>query len=366
MSVANFNFVVLSVVKHQYLALALAAHPRFTPVVVADDPDQPDFVHERNQEFADKFHIPYVRDVEKACGEYDVQVAAVSSQAERHCDLSVRAADAGLHVAQDKPMSTRLAECDRLVAAVARNGVKFLLWNRNFLPALIQARAAIAGGRIGELRAIHVDFYFSKDSGPPKGSRAAGDAPIDWEQHQLKLHATGADGGIGKRAMGELEIEGIYPLGYIHMLSGAPVRRVFARTASHFHQANVDNDVDDLGTVTLEMAGGVVGSLAIGRIGAASHPDIGEIKLHILGSKGAMVVSEARPEVAIYYRDQPAQEFRDQRIADDNNFQLADDLARAIDTDGDTVLNAQAGRDICATVTAALESARSGTAVDVR
>ena len=129
-------------------------------------------MHKRNQKFADEFGIPYVRDVAKAIAEYDLDMAAVSPEAERHCDLAVRAADAGLHVIADKPMSTRLSECDRLVEVVQRNDVKFLLWNRNYLPAVVQTKEAIDSGAIGELQAIHVDFYFSKDAGPPKGSRA--------------------------------------------------------------------------------------------------------------------------------------------------------------------------------------------------
>ncbi len=171
--------------------------------------------------------------------------------------------------------------------------------------------------------------------------------------------------GTGTTPIGELHIEGIYPLAYIHMLAGRPVQRVFARTAAHFHQVNVDNDVDDLGTVTLEMEGGVLGSLCIGRIGAASHPDIGEIKLHLIGSKGALVVSEARPEVGIYYRDQPQGEFKHERIANDNDFMLAENFAMAIDSGGETILNAHAGRAICATVVAAVESGRSGKPVEV-
>jgi UDP-N-acetylglucosamine 3-dehydrogenase len=266
---------------------------------------------------------------------------------------------------QDKPMSTVVSECDRVVEAVERNNVRFLLWNRNYLPALVHAREIVESGELGDIRAIHVDFYFAKDSGPPKGSRGAADAPIDWQTRQIEVHVTGADGGIGTTPIGELHIEGIYPLAYIHMLAGGPVQRVFARTAAHFHQVNVDNDVDDLGTVTLEMEGGVLGSLCIGRIGAASHPDIGEIKLHLIGSKGALVVSEARPEVSIYYRDQPQGEFKHERIANDNDFMLAENFARAIDTGGETILNARAGRAICATVVAAVESGRSGKPVEV-
>src|SRR5438445_7780118 len=93
----RFRCAVLSVVKHDYVPRGVAAHPRFELVVIADDPDRPDWTHQRNQELANEFKIPYVRDVEKAIGDYGAQVAVVSSEAERHCDLSVRAANAGLH-----------------------------------------------------------------------------------------------------------------------------------------------------------------------------------------------------------------------------------------------------------------------------
>ena len=88
--------------------------------MVADDASQPEWVHERNQKLADELNIPYVRGVEAALRDYDVQVACVSPEAERHADLSVRAANAGLHVVQDKPMSTLVSECDRVVEAVER------------------------------------------------------------------------------------------------------------------------------------------------------------------------------------------------------------------------------------------------------
>ena len=111
----SFRCAVLSVVKHAYVPLGVAAHPRFELVVVADDPSQPEWVHERNEKFAREQGIPYVRDVERSLADYNVDVAVVSSQAERHCDLSVRACEAGVHVVQDKPMSTRVSQCDRIV-----------------------------------------------------------------------------------------------------------------------------------------------------------------------------------------------------------------------------------------------------------
>lgn len=360
-----FRCAVLSVAKHDYVARGVASHPRFELTVVADEPHVPDWLHERNQLFADAQQIPYVRDVERALREFNVQVAIVSPEAERHCDLSVRAARAGVHVIQDKPMSTSRSECDRLVEAVEQSGVRFLMWNRNGIPAVWKARQQIEQGAIGRPIAVHADFYFAKDAGPPKGTRQPGYPPINWLAHQIASHVDGSDGGLGREPMGELAVEGIYPLGYIRMLTGAEAVRVFARSTAHFHQAHADNGVEDLASVTLEMERGIVATLAIGRIGLASHPSGGEIKLRILGTEGALVINEARPDVGLYYRNQPAKEARQRRVANENDFLLADDFARAIDTNGETILDARASRRIFATFEAALQSCQTGAVVEV-
>ena len=356
----RYRVAVLSVPKHAYLPLGVAAHPRFDLVVVADDADQPAWVHERNGLFADQQQIPYVRDVASALRDFGAQAAVVSSQVDRHCDLAVRAADAGLHVIIDKPMSTTLAECDRLVAAVERNGVRFLMWNRSTLPAVLQTRAAVARGDIGRLHAVHIDFYFAKDAGPPLGARPAGEPPRSWLDHQIASHSTGADGGLAATPVGELSIEGVYPLAYLWSITGANVRRVYCRAATQFHQVYADNGVEDIASLTLELEHDILATIAVGRIGAASHPDLGEISLHAIGSAGALVVKEARPEVGVYYRGQPDAEFRHRRVGSEGDFMLMQDFAEALDASRPTLLDARPSRAIMATVRAALESARTG------
>ena len=93
-STPPFRLGALSVVKHDYLPRAVAMHPRFELVCVADDADRPTWTHERNQLFADEFGVPYVKDVARAIEQFGLEAAAISPEAERHCELAARAAQA--------------------------------------------------------------------------------------------------------------------------------------------------------------------------------------------------------------------------------------------------------------------------------
>ena len=121
-----------------------------------------------NLEFAQRHNIPYIMDIEKAFQDHIADFVVICSEAERHCDLAVRAANFGLSIISDKPMSNRLSECERLFHSVKINKVKYMLWNRNFLPALLKAKQILSDRNLGPINSFHVDFFFSKDSGPPK------------------------------------------------------------------------------------------------------------------------------------------------------------------------------------------------------
>ena len=57
-----FRSAVLSVVKHDYVPKGMFSHARLAPVVVADDAEQPEWVHERNQKFADEYTVHDIGD----------------------------------------------------------------------------------------------------------------------------------------------------------------------------------------------------------------------------------------------------------------------------------------------------------------
>ena len=331
--------IALGGARHCYFArTAAGGHPRFRLVAVADAPSAPEWSLARARARAAELRVPFVDDVERAISRFRPQAACVSPATSRHAELTEVACAAGLHVIQDKPMADTLEDCTRIVRAVRRAGTRFLLWNRNGAPAIRQARDLLERGALGTLRAIHVDFYFAKDAGPRIGEGRPAPPDPSWEP------------------LGELSVEGIYPLAYLAHLVRSPVATVFARATSHFHQRHRDHGIEDLASLSLRLDDGVLASISLGRIGRAS---LGEIALRLIGSGGSAVIAEPRPEVAVYHRGAAPSAFRHRRVDEDAGF-LLDDLAHAIDTGGRTVCDEVDGWRIAATVHAALASARSG------
>lgn len=343
----RYRVLALSAAKHDYVPLAFKDHPRFQVVGVSDEPSAADWVHESNERLAADLDVPYEPGVDTAIARHRPDVAVVSSEASRHALLSVRAAQAGLHVVQDKPMAPTVDDCDAIVNAVERAGVQFLLWNRNTQPAIEEARRIVHAGEIGEPRAIHVDFFFCKDAGVLLGSDEPEDVPDSWLSD------------------GELSVEGIYPLAYMRHILDLDAVRAFGRASAHFFRRHAEHGVEDIATVSLEMDRGVIGSLCSGRIGRPSHPNIGELRVHVIGSAGALVVAEPRPEVAVYTRALAPDDYRNRRTDEETDRRQVDLLVSALDTGGPTLLTARQGRHIVATVVAALESARTGRPCDV-
>ena len=340
--------IALGGARHCYFAKAAAAgHPRFRLVAVADAATAPAWSLERARKLAADLGVPFMDDIDAALTRFGPQAACVSPATSRHAELTEIAAAAGLHVIQDKPMAHALPDCTRILRAVRRAGTRFLLWNRNGAPAVRQARELLERGALGTLKAIHVDFYFAKDAGPRIGEGRPDPPPDSWEP------------------LGELSVEGIYPLAYIAYLTGSPVTTAFARATSHFFQRHRDHDIEDLASLSLTLADGVLASVCLGRIGRASHPDLGQIALHLIGSDGSAVIAEPRPEVAVYHRGAAPSANRHRRVDAEPDRFLLDDLARAIDTGGRTVCDELDGWRIAATVHAALQSARTSQVVPV-
>lgn len=69
-----------------------------------------------------------------------------------HEELAIKVAEAGKHLLCEKPMATTLEECDSMIAATKKTGVKFMIAeNHRFLPAHLKIKELIDQDIIGEV-----------------------------------------------------------------------------------------------------------------------------------------------------------------------------------------------------------------------
>jgi UDP-N-acetyl-2-amino-2-deoxyglucuronate dehydrogenase len=79
-----------------------------------------------------------------------VEAVLIGTPHPAHREPAVRAAEAGVHVLVEKPMAATLADCDAMLAAAARAGVRLgVISQRRFYEPVRRVKAAIDAGKLG-------------------------------------------------------------------------------------------------------------------------------------------------------------------------------------------------------------------------
>jgi predicted dehydrogenase len=121
-------------------ATTLASHPAVTIAGVAS----------RTVEGARRFAgelggLAVYDDYRKLVESGDVDAVVVTTPDDAHADITVAAAEAGLHVLVEKPFTTTVADADRAVRAIRSAGVTAMcLFNHRWVPAYAQAKELVA------------------------------------------------------------------------------------------------------------------------------------------------------------------------------------------------------------------------------
>lgn len=112
-----------------------------------------------------------------------------------HFPVAMAALDAGFHVICDKPMTLTLAEARKLAHKVKQTGLRFCLThNYTGYPMVKEARSLVAGGRLGAVRRVVVEY--------PQGWLAtrietSGQKQANWRTDPKRAGATCCMGDIG-------------------------------------------------------------------------------------------------------------------------------------------------------------------------
>ena len=127
-------------------------------------------------------------DVEHALGyeEYDgflqsgaVDAVYIAVPNSEHCEYTVRAARAGVHVLCEKPMALTEQECERMIDACKTAGVKLMVAYRlHFEEANLTAVEIVKSGQIGEPRLFTSTFSMQVQQGNIRLKAELGGGPL--------------------------------------------------------------------------------------------------------------------------------------------------------------------------------------------
>ncbi len=213
-------------------AVALSTLGESAFVAVTDiDPD-------RARAMAEDYHVPRIfpsAEAMFASGEVDAVVVCTPHPS--HTPLVVAAAEAGVHVLCEKPITTRLTDADRMIEAAARANIKFgVIFQRRFWPAAQRIRSAIDAGQLGNLTLGECIAHLSRN----RAYFAQGEWRGKWA----------TEGG------GVLMNQAVHTIDKFQWFMG-PAVEIFGRYATLVHGEYID--VEDTVVATVRFASGALG-----------------------------------------------------------------------------------------------------------
>ncbi|HET9139430.1 Gfo/Idh/MocA family oxidoreductase [Actinophytocola sp.] len=98
-------------------------------------------------------------DLERMIAERRLAAVVITSPDHTHADLAVRALLAGADVVLEKPLSTSVAGCRAIVAAVEQTGRSLVLtFNYRYAPRNAALKEVLASGEIGDITSVHFEW----------------------------------------------------------------------------------------------------------------------------------------------------------------------------------------------------------------
>ena len=194
----------------------------------------------RAEDFARRFGIERVHGRwEDLVTDPEVDAVYVATPVDLHARMAVAAAEAGKHVLCEKPMALTVADCDRMIEAAERSGVRLgVAYYRHLYPIVLRTKELLGSGRLGRPVLARVEACERFDPPP--------DDPRAW------LLDPDRSGG------GPMFDFGCHRIEVLLDLLG-PATGVSGVTANVAY----DREVEDTAAAVFQFASGAVGTLAV-------------------------------------------------------------------------------------------------------
>jgi predicted dehydrogenase len=226
-------------------------------------------VSSRTQESSDKWGEKYDLPKDKCYPSYaamladeEIDAVYVALMNDRHCELTVEAAEAGKHILCEKPLALNHSEVMRMLEACRANKVFLMeafMWRCH--PGTANWLKLIREGTIGDVRLIEAQFSFNMQ-GNPTGTRMinklGGGGIMD-----VGCYTVSAARAIAGNAQGEDFVEPIEMQGYGHV---------------------GETGVDEWAAATMRFPGNILANVSCG-LQVQQHNQI-----RIYGSDGHMII----------------------------------------------------------------------------
>ena len=215
----------------------------------------------RGKSYAQRYGVPFHPDLASMLEKVKPDLAVVCSPTKMHVEHVKLLAEHRVHVFVEKPLARTVKECDEIVAAAAKAGVKATVgFNARFDQANAAAKAVVERGELGRVFTARV--------------RIAHSGALDrwFEGPRWFADAEMAGGG------GFLDL-GVHGADLLRWLLGE-AKGVAARVAN----LSGAYPIDDFGAAVIEFESGAVGVLEAGWIQRA-----GDNPLEVYGDRGTLV-----------------------------------------------------------------------------
>ena len=285
-----------------------------------------------------------------------VDAVSICTPTAAHWKMAVDAAEHGIHTLCEKPLASNLEEGRRIVEAVSRSKIKFMVgFNYRFLPNHAMTKRFIDAGRIGKPIFIRGELV---TPGPYK-------ADIDEKDRSSEAE---------KRIGAFFDLGSHFADLFIWMM-GKP-KEVYASFSSYRNGINVDDSANAL----IVFESNVLGSIAVSWLDLPDYQSVADSRMiEIVGTKGKIDSEFFGPSLFFYGSDSISSKIRgkvrimpvifNSKIPDEalkwSYRAEIDSFIESIIHDRETPVTIEHGFRVLRLVTAAYESAKHKSAVNL-
>src|SRR5208337_2634193 len=133
-------------------------------------------------ELSGRYRVPFTYSYDQygeclRSGEIDAVYIALPNS--MHCEYSVAAAQAGIHVLCEKPMAVTVADCERMIREARRHQVRLMIaYRTHFDPPHLEAIRNVTSGHLGIPRIFNSVLTMQVKNGNVRLNKRLGGGPL--------------------------------------------------------------------------------------------------------------------------------------------------------------------------------------------